>query len=130
KFSDTAYLEQLAMGMRERKAPDEMLNDVVYARDSPQFFKNLNTYEQLKLQYANNYRAKLKVEQGWQDWSAAYGKSHPIFWDQFQRSQNAVQRADILRDTQKALGDPELPKTPTSDAISGLVTNYLNFQAM
>jgi len=130
KFSDSAYLEQLAMGMRERKTPSKMLDDVVYARDAPYYYQNLDTYEKLKLQYTNNYTQKLKVENAWADWQAQYFKAHPVFGDQVQNSTSATDRGDILAEMQKALADPSLPATPTSQAIGGLVQNYVNFQAM
>jgi len=126
-FDRAAYNEQIALGLRTRKTPEEYLDDVKYQKAAVQYFPNFDAYEAAKLRARGNSVALQQVERQWGDWKRAFLAQHPIFADEIQNPKAHLRRTETLRQMREALQDPRLPRTSQNRALAQLVNGFRSF---
>jgi hypothetical protein len=123
-FSYRAYQTQLARGLRKRKAPQEFLNDVYFARAARDYFDGRTEYEAQKIG-ANPMDAKLLADE-WSAWKDAYFQQHPVFEAMLSDPKRQQRRSQALREMTTLAHDQT---APVPQEMRELVTRFEAWQS-
>ena len=124
-YDQAAYQEQLALGLRIRKAPKEFMNDAYVAAGWNEFEPNYKTHtdEMARLKAAG--ASTTDEYNNWNTWLASFEKQHPIWADVYESKDSQIQAVGALTELRQALSDPaSLPKTPQTAEIQKLLSDY------
>jgi hypothetical protein len=129
-FSDAAYQEQLAMGLRTRVGGRQgeaggnfstWYQNVKYTETATRYYAVETAVKQLKVQYPS---AISQITHWWDTWSAGVKAANPIFADRVDSQQSHARRLQVIGQMQQALNDPNLPESPTTQAVRELMNGY------
>jgi hypothetical protein len=104
-FSFRAWNQQLALGLRRRKAPDEFLNDIYFTAAARDYFNAREQQEARLLTAQGEDRRKFTTE--WDAWKRAYFNQHPVFEDMLSDTTRQQRRRDALDQLTTLAADPE-----------------------
>jgi hypothetical protein len=128
-YSQLAYREQLATAMRERKTPQEFLDDVLYASAADEYFTSRDAKEAALQKYKGTPRAA-RIRQTWAQWKEGFMAAHPTFEMMLAESgANATKKQQTLDEARLALSDPRVPKNTQTDQMRELLAAYDNHLA-
>jgi hypothetical protein len=94
RFSYRAWNQQLAVGLRRRKAPEEFLNDIYFAMAARDYFDMREDHESVLLTATGG--ARREATRQWGIWKKAYFRQHPIFEDMLADPTRQQRRRDAL----------------------------------
>lgn len=126
KFDLTAYRESLALGLRQKKAPDQMLNDIYYAMSASDFFDSLKAKNDLIKANSGplSVQNRNQINQAWSDFQQRYFDMHPVFADKYQSNTGHIDRMQAIDELHAALADPRAPATTQSAPLLTLLANW------
>lgn len=128
-YSQLAYREQLATAMRERKSPQEFLDDVLFASAADEYFTSRDAKEAALTKYKGTSKAA-EIRQTWAQWKDGFMASHPTFEAMLAESgANATKKQQTLDELRLALNDPRAPGGTQTDQMRELLAAYDNHQA-
>lgn len=113
-----AYNEQLALELRQGRAPKEMLDAIYFKTAAEDYFTMQRHYERQLAAVSGPTsfdvaeRKRLRAE--WQTTAQSYNWKHPIFERELTGSDRRAQRDAVMRELEVALNDPGAP--PVDDA--------------
>jgi len=125
-YDQTAYDEAMDLGLRQKKAPQEFLDDFAYARASTFYYAQKDDYEK-QLALTASSHGKQVLENQWSQFSTAYQAAYPVFAQVMNDKNGPVKRAESLQNLQVALNDPRAPKGQQTDDVAELVRNYQSY---
>jgi hypothetical protein len=133
-YNPNVYSEQLQMGLRARKTPQDFLNQLEYQDAANLYFKNDNLKNQL---IATNPSQRTAVDAQWTEWSEQYLAANPVFANLLGQSgtpgtigASATGRMQIMDDVIAALKDGSVKESPQTAALRTLTNNWILWQSM
>jgi hypothetical protein len=111
-FSFRAWNQQVAVGLRRRKQPDEFLNDIYFSQAARDYFDAREDHETTLLTATGGARRQAQDE--WSIWKKAYFRQHPVFEDMLadptrqQRRRDAIEQLTMLSADDKGPVPPEM----------------------
>ena len=127
--SRSVYAKQVKMGLRERKSPEQWIEDFAFAEASEAYFDTRNVYERNRLVVGDDKERRDRLDTLWNDWKAKYLKMHPLFTEQLQSREAHDRRLAVLDDTRAALMEPDRPEIEHADEMLHMVNTYYTFVA-
>lgn len=112
KFEGLAYREQLALGLRRRKAPDEFYDDLKFHEAAGEYFDRRDAKEQALLENKGNKAQTKAIAEEWRVWKDAYLNEHRVFAERLNTDASGTRRAEVMRELHEVLADHRTPKTP------------------
>lgn len=129
-YDANAESEQLLLGLRQQRTPEQWYEQLVNARDATTYYD----HEQAYLNALNNPNGgdTTQTQQAWVTWSSNYLRSHPGFAQVKTQLSNEDQqrRTEVIRELGQALADPALPKNPTTTSIGTMLKVYDEYQGL
>lgn len=124
-----AYDAQLIDGLRERKTPEEFVRELKFREASAIYFQNrqdyLNEYATLKELGRKSAMKRLRAE--WDNWSAGWKATHPVFAEELTNSDARQRRQNVMDEMRLILNDPAAPKASHFDSMKILMRSFDNF---
>jgi hypothetical protein len=77
RFSQRAYNQQLAKGLRHRKAPKDLIDDIYFRTAAQDYFDAKTSVEERTVGIGGAARQQAMEE--WRAWKDAYFNQHPLF---------------------------------------------------
>lgn len=130
-FSSRAYNQQVAVGMRERRLPDEYYREVKYAKAAPEYFRIRDKFQKridLQRQAGNSAGAAVQ-EQAFGRWRQSYLAQHPIFAEMLLSPTGRQDRENILNDLYAMLDDKRITAKRMPVAMRDLLDRYGVFRS-
>lgn len=123
-YSATAYLTEIADGLRSRETPIEHLNNIYYAAGNETYYAALTEHENV-LKAAGGDKGLVEGEYAkWDAYLKVLQGALPVWWSVFndnRKSNMAVQTIDELRQMYAA---NDAPPGPQTDLVKTLLSNY------
>jgi hypothetical protein len=129
RFSQRAYNQQLAMGLRHRKDPKEFIDDVYFRTAAQDYFDAKTSVEERTIGLNGAARQQAMLE--WRTWKDAYFTQHPLFSVMLQdpeRQQKRQQAVDQL--TALSGRDDDIVPTELRDMMKTFADFQLNVAAL
>jgi hypothetical protein len=126
KRSQYAYDTQMITGLRDRRTPGEFLDAMKYKEGAAVYFDSRQRYEQefLRLKNGGNDEVARQLTNAWENWSALWRASHPIFAEQLVSSDARERRNRIITQMRYLLNDPEAPQASHFTALKTLQDTF------
>lgn len=118
-YSSRAYNGQVAMGVRERRLPEEYYREIKFAQAAPQYFDTKDEFERkiAALRVARETDAAQEQEAAYGRWRQAYLAQHPIFAEQLSSPQSRLDREKVVDQLFAMFDDPFVEKDRIPDDI-------------
>lgn len=123
KFERKAYLQQLEFGLRERKSPDEWVNDLVFAQSAPEYFDLQDQY-QTQLDALDPGPEKTALTDEWQAAQESMLSSNPLFKQMLSDRSGTNRREQVINEMWYVANDPDAPDAPALPALRDLIESY------
>lgn len=128
-FSQKAYNQQLAMGLRTRKSVKEWYEDYYFASAAPDYFATEDDYNTRYSALNGNPQAREALNNQWATFKEGYFKAHPIFSETLQDPTSKERRARILSTISGALEDENAPDVIHAKPMADMVATYQDLQS-
>lgn len=129
KYDQEAYNQELALGLRARKSPEQMVRALYAAATNSVFFRDLAVYDKMKEQYANDPQRLSIVRQQWTDYTRDLANANPVWYAELNNADKGMVARQAYTQITAALKDPTTPQSPQTEVISGLVKDYQDYLA-
>lgn len=134
-YDQAAEDEQLLTGLRQQRQPvaDQPLlsswyDELVYSQDGATYFNSEQAYEKALSNPGDTYAYTDTLKTAWDKWRAAYLATHPALQQVINSQIPTQRRTEVMTEMEQALEDPQLPKSPTTTAIKGLIDGFHTYQ--
>jgi hypothetical protein len=124
KYSQQAFREQMALGLRERKDYDKFYTDVKFAQGSDDYFDTRDARDKALEAAGDNSARKSAINQQWAQWSQGYLTAHPTFAEQLQSPAGRIRRAQAIDQLHAAFADPRMPKVAQAQPLRDMLDTY------
>lgn len=135
EFSYQAYYQQMSLGLRERKTPDQFLADIKFAEAAPVYFASSREHDRLLDEYRDRRTegedmtdAIDMLEVSWSSWKESYFQQHPLFAERMTSTEGTNRRRETISQMRLALADPTAPDIAHREQISTLLDGYDAFR--
>lgn len=124
--TQTAYTAEQILGLREKRAPDEFVDAMLYREGAVEYFASQDAYNQryAELKEAGRDTEAKSLKLSWSDWSAAFKATHPIFAQQLESGAARERRKVTIQQMRVALDDPEFPRAPHFESLKTLQDSF------
>lgn len=127
-FDQGVYNEQLAMSLRQRKAPDQFFKDIQIASSNNQYYALKDQYDAAVKAVGGDKVKKAAIDRKWSAMKASFGAQNPVWFEDFQSPERRIMRDNTIADFRRMLGTPgAVPPSPQLDGIRELMTSYDQF---
>jgi hypothetical protein len=123
EFSYRAWAQQMAKGLRTRKSPEELVDDVRFAGAARDYFNAKTLHDADMLVSTGAERAQYASE--WNAWKASYFRQHPVFARMLQDPTRGQRRAQAMEQLEVLAADEEGPVPPE---LREMVQAYRDYQ--
>jgi hypothetical protein len=106
-FEREAYLQQLENGMRERRSPREMLNEIVRARDGQRYYAMRDAWQRERIRFQNDPEALRQIDFDYHQRRNRYLATHPLFAELNGQREGEARRTAVRQDMMRAFAQPE-----------------------
>lgn len=127
KFSQEAYNQELALGLRQRKSPDDLVRAIYAAATNSTFFADLKRYDAAKTEYANDPPRLRELRQSWGDYTQQLSNANPVWYADLNDSNKQMVAQQAFYQVKQALADKNTPYSPQTELIAGLIQDYDNY---
>lgn len=124
EFSQQAYLNEVAIGMRSRMKPEEWYRAYKWAGAANVYFPAKTRVDAALLNADSETRKQINAS--WQAWSTAFKNQHPVFAAQLNGGKQDDTDA-TLEELRVALADPAGPKVEHKAEMAVLVNSYFSY---
>jgi hypothetical protein len=135
RFSYKAYTQTLALGLRLRRSPEEMIEAIQVAQAAPGFFDAKREYDALiAAADAGRPAGRPKsqevkdLEQQWRIFRDGFYAQHPVFAEQQVSAAGRDRRSQTLEEMRKIVNDPGAPQSRTLDSLREVVNAYWEYR--
>lgn len=125
--SSSVYNQEMAMGLRERKSPQQWYDDYYYAAAAGDYFDTQKSKD-IQLKASGNAQARQQVNDAWGTWKDQYFKEHPRFAELIQSPDATQRRQRILDSVDQAANDSAAPDFEHKQELVDLVDTYKKLQ--
>ncbi len=127
-FDQGVYNEQLAMNLRQRKAPDQYFKDIQIASSNNQYYAMKDEFDKEMLKVKGDKVKEASLKRKWTGLKQAFGAQNPIWFEDYQSPERRIMRDNTLADFRRMIADPAaIPPSPQFEGIKELVGNYDQF---
>lgn len=124
-YSQGVYNEQLALSLRQRKAPDQFFKDIQVASSNNQYYALHKQYTDALTAAKGNSQQTAVVNRKWTAISASFNAMNPIWAEDFQSPDRKIVRQQTIADFRNMIAHPEsVPASPMFDGIKELMQSY------
>jgi len=127
-FDPSVYREQIQYGLRIQKTPAQFLDDVTMAPAAQAYYKSYDAKKQALQQAGNDTALKQGIRTTYDQWQATFLAQNRTFADYLTSGASGPRRAQTIRDLFAALDDPNLPKSPQTEDVRGILTTFDNYE--
>lgn len=101
KFDRRAYNQQLALGLRTKRSPDELLDQIYIKQAAEDYWDRKDQYDsQRRVAKAGKRDEEVKaLDQEWDSWKTGYLAQHPVFAESFS-TESADRRKQTITDVE------------------------------
>ena len=133
KFSLDVYNEQMAMGFRRTKAPDQLIRDIHVSEGNRWYFDTYKPAKDLALSQVRTSRQREAINLQFRTQGdptngvAAFDTmklQNPIWYGNFSSGARDVERQLALGQMQTAIASGDAPESPMTPKIKALIENY------
>ena len=140
-YSPAAYNEQVAMGLRTRKTPQEFQNDYYVNAGWADYDRNRNIYESM-LRDAGAQQlspptptspgtysptGQTTVNSAWDNWLTIFEAQHPAWTAAFNDPNTQIVAQQAYNELRTVLASGQHPATPQTDVIKFVMQQYDNY---
>lgn len=127
KFDRRAYNQQLALGLRRKRSPDEMLNEIYVKQAAETYWDEKDKYDAQRsgMVAAKNQQGVSALDDQWENWKRGYLAQHPVFAESFS-TEAADRRKQTLTDVEWLIEAQVGGKQ--AEEIAPMVRAYRNFR--
>lgn len=130
KFDSAVYNEQLAMGLRRKRTPEEFLQQIYIAQGNEQFYaKDRPAYTQALVAAKDDKAATARIKANWQAYIAAKATANPVWFDEYSSQDRQNAKKVALTQLQEMFSTGAAPPGAMTDAVGGLLHDYETLQA-
>jgi len=124
--TQTAYTAEQVLGLREKRAPVDFVNAMIYREGAYEYFQSQDFYEAeyVRLKNEGKESAARALKDRWTEWTAAYKATHPIFASELESGEARQRRKTTIQQMRIALLDPEFPKANHFDDLKMLQDSF------
>jgi hypothetical protein len=122
QFSYRAWAQQVAKGLRRRKAPKEFLEDMYFQMASRDYFEAREAHEADLLTAVGNDRQELEGQ--WREWKQAYYAQHPVFANALEDPERSQRRRQAVDELNTLAADEE---GPVPDDLREMLGRYREY---
>lgn len=125
-FSQGVYQEQLAQGLRKKRAPDDVLNQIYVAQGNHQYFDIDKKAHDAKMSALEGNHAAQKAEKkNWSDYvQNVLGPQNPVWFHDFMNGDREVQRKEAVKQLNTIFDQGLAPQTSQTDSVKELLDDY------
>jgi hypothetical protein len=129
EYSQQAYVDMVAAGMKKFKLPLEFYKDMKYAAAANVYFPS-KVRKDTALENAVSSAARKEIENTWTAWETQFKLQHPIFKNMLTEgiTNKASETLNELNDL-LVLDNSELPKVDHVDSMRVMVQGWKNYDA-
>jgi hypothetical protein len=129
EYSQQAYVDMVAAGMKKFKLPLEFYKDMKYAAAANIYFPS-KVRKDTALENAVSSAARKEIENTWTAWETQFKLQHPIFKNMLTEgiTNKASETLNELNDL-LVLDNSELPKVDHVDSMRVMVQGWKNYDA-
>jgi hypothetical protein len=109
-FSYRAWAQQIAIGLRKRKDPEEFVNDMRFAAAARDYFEAKTAHDADMLTAVGPERSNRQRE--WNAWKASYFRQHPVFARMLEDPTRQQRRGMAFEQLSILSADPDGPVAP------------------
>lgn len=130
-FDNGVYNEQLAMGLRHRKSPEQVMKDIYVAQGDRQYFDEDKPAYDKAIAAAGGNKLKVQaIKSQWSEYKRQFQKQNPIWAENIQSGDRGIERTQAL-DQMRDLFDKGLaPPGPQSDGIKSLLQDWDEYNSL
>lgn len=112
EYEARTYNQQIALGIRERRLPVEMYEEVKFAKAAPMYFDTKDRYDEAiaAAQGSRNPDLVASLREEFGRWKQSYLVQHPVFAEQLASPEGRQRRLDTLEQLQEMKGDDRVLK--------------------
>lgn len=135
-FDQSVYNEQMAMGLRRLKGPENLIRDIETSQGNRWYFDEYKPARDAALAKARSPREKTQISQTWASQGGVDSTGqvvqsldsmklqNPIWYGNFSSGGKGVQRQLALSQMRTAIADNAAPETPMTAKISSLIDDF------
>jgi len=124
-FDQGVYNEQLAMSLRQRKAPDQFFKDIQIASSNNQYYALKDQYDKAVLAVGSDKVKKAALDRKWSGLKQAFGAQNPVWFEDYQSPERRIMRDNTIADFRRMIAHSDkIPQSPQFEGIKELVAGY------
>jgi hypothetical protein len=128
-YERKAYYNQIAMGLRRRRDPEEWYEEMKFAKAADVYFDRLDEFNMQKhLIPDQNVQGRKALQQEFDIWKQGYFQQNPLFAKMLRDPQKANRRQEILKEMRLLMADPTVPETVVIEPLRELIEEYDHFK--
>lgn len=127
-FYRDAYNLQIEIGLRERKSPEEFLDDIIWTRAARPFFTEKDRFEADMAAAEGDTARQRQLDATFADYQSTYFAMNPIFARMYRAAPGRTRREKVREDMRFALADERLPDNSQTTAIRTLMEGWASFE--
>lgn len=130
KFDSAVYNEQLAMGLRQKRTPEEFLKQVYIAQGNSGFYDQDRPAYNKALVAAKGDKTKTDaIKANWSAYVQAKAAANPVWYDDYTSKDRQNARTQALSQLQDMFAKDQAPPGTQTDAVKGLLDDFNTYQA-
>lgn len=129
EFDNKAYADQIAMGLRRRRAPEEWYHAWKIQAAAPTYFKERDRFEiEMELATEDPDRRRM-IQATFNEWADRYKAQHPLFAASL-TGEGKIRRQQTIDELRLAFADPRRPIETWHAPMETMVREYDRYQSM
>lgn len=128
EFSQAAYREQMGLGLRERKDWKSIWREIVSSGPTEEYYKSKEAKD-AALVNVHGAQAQ-QIENSWREWKTSFFAMHPIVQADLETRDGSLRRQNAMRELQRALADPRMPRNETTDGVRFYIESYNQYDQL
>jgi hypothetical protein len=128
-FSQWAWNQSVTEGLRVRKTPQEVMDELMFREGATVYFSKKDEYEQNSLiaeQNGDKATAEAWLDK-WDRFALGWKAANPMFANILENNERTIQRQNVISEIQIILKDPEFPSTEYSENMKTLMNGWNDY---
>jgi len=126
-FDQGVYNEQLALSLRQRKAPEQFFKDIQIASSNNQYYAMKAQFDQAMTKAKGDPAKEKAIKAKWTGLKQAFGAQNPVWFEDYQSPERRIMRDNTIADFRRMVADPSVPQSPQFQGIQLLLRGYDRF---
>jgi hypothetical protein len=124
KFNQEVYNEQMAMGLRSLKAPQQLIDDVLVAEGNRWYFNDYKPAKDAAMAKATSTYQKNQIAAQFKPELDTMKAQNPTWYTNFSSGGRNEQRTIVISQLHQIFANNAAPSSPMTDAIKNLLDDY------